>query len=345
MFATSTPLPKMLSVRAVVLRPILDLFAEDMGAMQTLLRRNGLDSRRLSDPYAPIPLTSYLAVFEDAAQILHEPMLGLRLGSALRPGGLGPMGLRAAQCATIRRGLESLARFSSALQSGTQVSLEEEGETLNLRYMITAPQVSPCRQDSEFSLSGMCSLIRRGFDRRWRPLEVHFSHPAPETPKVVERWFNAPILFSQPVNMLVLDRNEADRIHREEDPEMLDLIDRHLAGLLEQAHRETSIADQVRALIALNLGSKPIDLETIAGLLQSAPRSLQRRLAQEGQSLSGLLRAYREERAAFLLREGGTSIEAIAQALGYADGTTFWRAYRGWTGASPSRWRAEPPQA
>ncbi|MBT9383368.1 AraC family transcriptional regulator [Pseudooceanicola sp. CBS1P-1] len=308
--------------------------------MRILLHRHGIDSRVLEDNYAPVSLRAYLGLFEDAALHLAEPALGLRLGARMRPGGFGPMGLRATQCATIRRGLDSMVRFTSALQSGTQVTLEEDGPHLLLRYMITAPQVGPFRQDQEFTLSGICSLIRKGYNPRWRPVEVHFAHPAPEAPEEVERWFEAPVLFSQPANLLVIGRQEAERIHREEDADMLELIDRHLAGLVEEANRDHSMSDQVRALIALNLGARAITLDTLSALLQMSRRSLQRRLAQEGTTLSALLQGYRQERAEALLREGGTSIEGIAAALGYADGTAFWRAYRGWTGQSPSQGRS-----
>ncbi len=353
MSTATGPLPEFLSVRAIILEPIFALFDEDPGGLRILLRRHGIDSRVLADRYAPVPLPAYLGLFEDAAAYLGEPDLGLRLGAQVRPGSFGPMGLRAAQCASIRRGLESLVRFSSALQSGTQVSLEEAEGDLCLRYLVTAPQVAPGRQDSEFTLAGICSLIRKGYDLRWRPVEVHFQHAAPvarggvapearsgvapEARSEGARWFEAPVLFSQPSNMLVIAARDADRACREEDPDMLELIDRHLAGLVGEAHRGQSASDQVRALIALNLGVRPFDLDMMAGLLQTSRRSLQRRLSDEGATLSGLLQDYRRERAEQMLRDGRTSIETVAAALGYADGTAFWRAYRRWTGRSPSQ--------
>ncbi|NDW00189.1 AraC family transcriptional regulator [Salipiger sp. PrR002] len=339
------PLPHLLSVRAIILRPIFDMFDGNSGTLRKLLARHGLDSRVLEDDYAPVPLQTYLGFFEDAAVSLDDPNLGLRLGASVRPGGFGPMGLRATQCATIYRGLESLVRFTSALQSGTQVTLEEEAEHVILRYMITASQVGPSRQDNEFTLAGMCSLIRKGYDLRWRPLEVHFSHPPPDAPGRVERWFDAPVLFSQATNMLVIDPKDAHRVYREEDPDMLDLIDRHLASMLERAGEGQSASEQVRALIALYLGAKPITLETIAPVMQTSRRSLQRRLAEEGTTLKELLRSYRQERAEILLTQMGVSVEAVASTLGYADGTSFWRAFKSWTGRSPSKARRSSASA
>ncbi|MER5171180.1 AraC family transcriptional regulator [Thioclava sp. GXIMD2076] len=318
------------------------MFDGNMGALRKLLARHGLDSRVLEDGYAPVSLQAYLGLFEEAAEILGDPNLGLRLGAKVRPGSFGPMGLRAAHCATILQGLESLARYSAALQGGTQVTLEQDAPHASLRYMITAPHQSPQRQDSEFTLAGICALIRRGYDLRWRPLEVHFSHPAPDPPAQIERWFEAPVLFSQPANMLLIDMQAATRVMREEDPDLLDLIDRHLAGLIEEAGRGQSLAHQVRALVMLMLGVKPVTLESVARQLQTSPRTLQRNLAAEGRSLKAIVQDYREERARLLLADGTTSIETIAATLGYADGTAFWRAYKGWTGQSPTAMKRRP---
>ncbi|MBL3576123.1 AraC family transcriptional regulator [Rhodovulum sulfidophilum] len=117
---------------------------------------------------------------------------------------------------------------------------------------------------------------------------------------------------------------------------MIALIERHLQDLTAGANRSESIVDQVEALIDLYLGVRPVDLRTIAAALRMPPRSLQRRLAEEGQSLSALLRRHRQRRARSLLAEKGMSVEAVATALGYSDGTSFWRAFRSWTGDAPS---------
>ena len=77
--------------------------------------------------------------------------------------------------------------------------------------------------------------------------------------------------------------------------------------------------------------------------LRMSRRNLQRRLAAEGTTLSEMLQDYRRGRAEAMLRERRTSIEAIAADLGYADGTVYWRAYRNWTGHSPSRAKADLP--
>lgn len=337
MSTISTPLPGMLSVRALIFGPILEYFADDPGKLKTLLAREQLSPEVLADPYEAIPLQSYLSIFEAAAELAGDPLFGARLGFGMRPGNLAPIGLRAVQAGTIRGALSAFARWSGALQSATQSSLTAEDDQLVFSYRLTAPVLIASRQDTEFSLAAVCRLIRGAFDPRWRPLEIRFTHPPIAEKPRLEALFRAPVRHSQPTNAIVFSAAEADRVHRTEDPDMIALIERHLQDLTADAGRTESLAAQVEALIDLYLGVRPIDLPGIAAALRMAPRSLQRRLAAEGHSLSGLLRQQRQRRAEVLLRERGLSVEAVAQALGYADGTVFWRAWRQWTGAPPSR--------
>ncbi|PYF08760.1 helix-turn-helix protein [Rhodobacter viridis] len=337
MSATSSPLPGMLSVRALIFGPILEYFADDPGKLKTLLAREKLSPEVLADPYEAIPLQSYLSIFETAAELAGDPLFGARLGFGMRPGNLAPIGLRAVQAGTIRSALAAFARWSGALQSATQSSLTAEDDQLVFTYRLTAPVLIASRQDTEFSLAAVSRLIRGAFDPRWRPLEIRFTHPPIPEKARLEALFRAPVRYSQPTNAIVFSAAEADRVHRAEDPDMIALIERHLQDLTADVSRAESLVTQVEALIDLYLGVRAIDVPTIAAALRMAPRSLQRGLAAEGASLSGLLRQQRQRRAEVLLRERGLSVEAVAQALGYADGTVFWRAWRNWTGVAPSR--------
>lgn len=335
-------LPKILSIRASVLQPILGHFAENEGIMRKLLRANGLPTVPPSDPYAPIPLRAYLALFEDAAEAAEDPVLGARLGFACRPGDLAPIGLLAIQAGTIRGGISAMARFGPALQTGTTVALEDNGETLVLSYRIAAPGIAPTRQDAEFTLAALCGLVRTAFDLRWRPEEIHFHHRAHDRQPLLERWFGCPVIFGQPANRILMSATEADRQHRTEDRDLIALIERHLTDM-SMTDAARSLSEQVEALISRRLGLQPIDLLSVASALEMSPRTVQRQLANEGTSLSVLVQKCRLQMAEKMLLAKTQPIEAIAASLGYADGTAFWRAYRGWTGHAPTQARRASP--
>lgn len=345
MSMNSATTPRFAFIRALVFRSIIEHFDYDLSRIRTIIRQNGVSFTVLDEPYAPIPLHSYLHILDQAASLSGDPLFGARLGFSSRPGNIAPVGLLAIQLSSIERGLEAMVRYSTALQSGTRMKLERDEDHLILSYLITEPANAPLRQDAEFSLASTCNLIRGAFDARWRPLEIHFCHaaPSPAVKIALRKLFGGPVLFSQPENRIVMALDDAQRPHRSEDRDMIAMTERHLMDLIQRTQRTASISEQVEALVGMYLGSLEVKLETIAAAMQMSARSLQRKLSEEGQSLSTIVQRHRQAKAETMLAEGGMTVEKIATALGYADGTAFWRAYRSWTGHSPSRRTRQRP--
>ena len=69
-------------------------------------------------------------------------------------------------------------------------------------------------------------------------------------------------------------------------------------------------------------------------------RSLRRRLAEQGTRYQAVLEEIRRRTATRLLRESQAPVSTIAYELGFASPSDFSRAFRKWTGQSPSAWRA-----
>ena len=80
-------------------------------------------------------------------------------------------------------------------------------------------------------------------------------------------------------------------------------------------------------------------LEEVARLLGISPRTLQRRLNGEGISYSDLVDRCRCNAACEALECTKRPIQHIGATLGYADASSFARAFRRWTGAAPRVYR------
>lgn len=109
---------------------------------------------------------------------------------------------------------------------------------------------------------------------------------------------------------------------------------RELALLGEQQ----DIAPRLRALLGSGQGYP--DLTRACEQLALSPRTLKRRLQQEGTSFLALLDEAREDEATRLLRDPDLAISLIAERLGYSDPANFTNAFRRWTGVTPSAWRS-----
>ena len=93
---------------------------------------------------------------------------------------------------------------------------------------------------------------------------------------------------------------------------------------------------RVRALLRDDLG---LALPEIARRVSMSPRTLKRRLAEQGTTFSELIDDARRQKALALLEDRRLTIDAIAGQLGYSDTANFTRAFRRWTGKSPGEAR------
>lgn len=329
--------PRFAAIRAAVPAMLLRSLEGQDGRIDQLLSRQGLRRAQLQDPYELVPLTRYVALLEDAAEALNQPLLGLQLGLAVKPNDIGAVGILFSISATIAAAFGRMSRFLMAVQGSTISGLSEEGDAIAWVYQLSDPALWPRRQDAELTFGASCQLVRLGFSPRWAPLEVHFEHADTGHKARLEKLFRAPVLFGQPSNRLVMRRADAERLHRAEDSGLIAVLERHLSDLMpERNDGEEGLCQQVRAAITIALGHRPVTLQTIAAEIGLSPRTLQRRLAAAGASLQGLVREQRLRVAQQHLQAGGLPCARIAEALGYADSTVFWRAVKGWTGQSPS---------
>ena len=85
----------------------------------------------------------------------------------------------------------------------------------------------------------------------------------------------------------------------------------------------------------------PMRLETLSTELGVSPRTLQRRLSEEGQSFSELIREVQEEVARRLLLDPSLSVQEVSSRVGFATPASFSRAFHAWTGQSPRDYRRQ----
>ncbi|SOC83052.1 AraC-type DNA-binding protein [Ensifer adhaerens] len=318
------------TIRASVLIPIIDQLEKTGMRTEPLLDRHGIIRSQISDPYAMVPISRYIEFFEDAASTSGSPLMGALMGTGITPGDLGPTGVLFSISPNILEAIHRLTRYLSAIQGATSTGLQEFDGDYVWSYQISSPALWPRRQDSEFTLSVSCQLIRLCFSRNWRPLEVQFEHPEPPDSAGLAKIFRAPLKFGQPSNRLVISRTDAQKIYRSEDPALVAVLEHHIAELAALSSAPQSLPERVRALIGANLGYRKIRIADVARDLGLAPRTLQRRLMLEGTSLREIVEDYRRELAEKQIR-ARLNKRKIADTLGYADSTVFWRARKRWT--------------
>jgi AraC-like DNA-binding protein len=336
-----TKQPSAPTIRVNVLAGIV-LELRDRGMqVDRLLRKHIGSAAGFADPYEQIPLARFVGFLEDAAEALEDPLLGAKLGARYQVEDFGPIGLMFLAAGNLRIALTQMSTFYSVWQGGTRVELDVRCEMPEYIYKILDAAIWPRRQDAELTLAAMCSAVRALLGARWSPVEVHFEHDRSgyhtrETDAALHRIFRAPVLFGQTVNRLILDPEDLVRPVTQRGVAMVPYLERHLKDLMSTEETTfSSCASQVSHIISKRLGRADLDVHSIAAEVGLSPRTLQRRLADEGTSFRDLVRRHRSQVVDRLLKDRKTKMTTIAHDVGYADATTFSRAFKNWCGESP----------
>ncbi len=113
------------------------------------------------------------------------------------------------------------------------------------------------------------------------------------------------------------------------------------AALLYRLKAEHQMLDdtlsmRVQRLIRSELATVSVTRTEIARRLGMSEKTLERRLGESGLSFSVVLQRTRESLADMFLKTPGMTIDEIARKLGYSDRSAFTKAYKRWTGHTPS---------
>ncbi|MDO7835553.1 AraC family transcriptional regulator ligand-binding domain-containing protein [Sphingobium sp. HBC34] len=317
------------------------------GRMEPLLREHGFFRSQLGTPYERAPLHRYIALVENASEKLNRPFLGLEMGTRFGLPDLGPFHALLRAAGTLRSALESMARFQSRWQTRTMLDMTVDADCTTYSYRIEDPKIWPRRQDAEFAVAGIVTIVRQLTSARWFPVEAHFEHSIVGREERLAQFFRSRVMGSQVANKLVILNKDLDRpfvsAAPQEDSKLKSILECHLLDLMgPESMTMKSFVAQAEDVIMRRLGRTHVDCDSVAAELNLSGRSFRRRLMEEGTSFRNLLQRARQIRARVILEAPDVPLSVAAEQLGYSDTATFSRAFKDWTGVSPGRFARKP---
>ncbi|MEM9777716.1 MAG: AraC family transcriptional regulator ligand-binding domain-containing protein [Chloroflexota bacterium] len=169
------------------------------------------------------------------------------------------------------------------------------------------------------------------------PLTVHFMHDLPEQSQY-EAYFGTQVTRSS-FNGLTFSLEDAERPFLSANAQMWSIFEPALNKRLQDLNQESSFSERVRASLMEILASGQYSMSDVASKLAISNRTLQRRLAAENTTFQKELEQIREELAFHYLSTSDYTNNQIAFLLGYEEATSFYRAFRNWTGQTPEQVR------
>ncbi len=299
-----------------------------------------LDLQALEDPQTRVSYRQAAEILIRALPALGRPDQGLLLGCGQNIGNFGLLGLAMKTAPTFGDAM----RLGMTYQHTTHAMLDLNVETgtpgevaLVARAPVTVPDILPflCEEMFASSLVVARELVGAAF----RPLRVELAYPAPAYVERYAEMFQCELHFEQPRNALVIGSEwmqfKFPGYNAVSARQAMDLCRRQLADF---GTAQGELAQTVERYLRQHLHENP-PLASVAYAMHLSERTLRRRLAADGISFSMLHDRIRTARALELLRQQGLTISQVGTQVGFADAREFRRAFKRWTGRTPSESR------
>lgn len=294
-------------------------------------RRLGISPNIFQNPDAWLPRAICFHVANEMVEATGDPFGGAHVGHMTELRSLGNWGKSVLRSADVAHACEAAEANAEMLHIGSSVRFMTDDRVARIVYRFTG------RDQHKFTqfIFGSLAVLRKIPLMAGEPsaIRVHLTAPKRSGDHALEECFGPNIETGAQHDMIEFDR---------------ELLDMPLRGGPDHASKVTdALRSSVQAagvLVERLFDRQQIKLAVTARKLGMSPRTLQRRLKFCGLDFEELLDETRRGEALRLIAEEGHTMTEIAFRLGYSDPAHFTRAFRRWTGESPTRFRAVPQE-
>jgi AraC-like DNA-binding protein len=341
---SDSPSKGILMVRTDALRNFHGLVRSLGGDPEALLRKSQIEPAVLENRNAVISYRAMVQLLERASAELDCPDFGMSLAAAqaAEQGGtkvLGPLAVAMRNSQTLGEAFRYYAEHVRAYSTATQICIEHMGanQSVFMRFEILLARLPHQRQAVEHALllTQHAALSISGGQACAR--EIWFTHEPNVALSTYRAHFNAVLRFGQSMNGLFFRVCDFDLSIPDTDPQLYEIATSFIDHRFPAP--ATTLSARVRTIIGRFLADGNCTHERVASALGLHPRTLQRRLREEGETFELIRDSVRRDVALRYLRQRNIPLVKVAEILGYSETSVLSRSCYRWFSASPRQLR------
>lgn len=313
--------------------------AADFGITPSeVLEGTSIDEGALGAPDTRISLRDQTRMLENCLRRSGDPGFALHFGSRISVAALGELGYALMCCRNVQELMEVMGHYHRLISGSFRIEVESAREAVSIRLVGGMLHEAAEPADCEIFFAAAAASLRRLCALSDDALSVTLAYPDPGYGEEYHRLVCRNVRFDAPDSRLAVDRRYLDVPLQFANPTLLKLYRQQCDELLAALNRSAGFTTEIRKYLLATPGRFP-PFEEAADHLHVSPRTLRRRLDEEGTNYQRIVHELRRQLAETYLRDSMLSIAEIADMLGYNDVSNFRRAFLSWTGRSPAAYR------
>jgi AraC-like DNA-binding protein len=320
---------------------LLDVVSRWGYSDQALFSPFNLTSEQLADTNYRMTSATANELVKYALHLTNESTLGFHIGTQMRISIHGFIGYAIMTAHDITDAIALASRFIQLRLPFLQLHFSTFGPKATLQLQCDI-EVEPLRTEIILGLTiGIITMAKALTGCEELHGEIDLDFPEPAGFEKYRDKMSSSIRFNQPHVLASFDKKYLGLKMVNADPIASQVAINQCESELSALGERRRLAMRVRDILT-NAEQHYLNIENVAERLCMSDRTLKRQLAAENTSFSNIVDEVRYRHATSLLSRTDYSLEQIADQLGYSDVANFSRAFKRWSGRSPSNWRKDP---
>ena len=303
---------------------------------QNVVRLAGLSPSIISMETVQLTVEEYFRLCEATEHEAQDPLLALRMADVVSPEAFSPPVFAALCSANLQVAVERISAHKR-LMAPMRVTLESTDRGMSVAWVWDDPTIRSPRLLMAMELVFMMQIARLGTRERVQPVRVGCPVPLEPVDAFADYFGVAPVVADTAT--LTFRTEDAHRPFLTASEAMWRTFEPELQRRLNARNAEVPLSERIRSVLLECLPGGEVSVDGAARRLGMSRRTLQRRLKEEGVAFRDLVRDVRERLSRHYLVNTALPYSEIAFLIGFDEPSSFFRAFREWTGTTPESMR------
>ena len=315
-------------------RVLLDALNENGFDGSAIAQKAGFAIDEFTDPNAQFSLDRTSIFWRLAVQETGDDAIGIWVSKSIKLTTFHALGLAVAASRSFHEALLRMERYCDIVSDSEKVKITVMKGHWEYQLLPGALTYRASPESLDAIMSHMIRSSRATIQGFSKPVSVSLARPKPTNHNAFSEFYNCPITYDTKINVIRLPLDLMEAPLMTANVGLADASDQILNTVLNQ-NKADPLDDKICQIMVEALPSGHMTLDEVASGVGQSVRTLQRHLSAKGTTFSGLLSDLRTDLARNYLRQTKLPVTEIAFLLGYADTTSFSRAFKTWTGQTP----------
>ncbi|GAA3919639.1 AraC family transcriptional regulator [Litoribacillus peritrichatus] len=306
--------------------------------IESIYRKCGVTEAHLENTQIRTPHEANLIFWNAAETVTQDANVGLHFGEKMPVFKGQVLEYLFLSSPSFGEGLKRALDYQRLLSDAASARLEIDGDQACLIADTSSDVIKNLRHFNECVAVGLIQFFKYVTEGEFSPskLTFHFSQPADISEH--QRVFGCPVEFNNAHNRIYFDAELLKRSSLHAESELLELHEQ-LAGKHVAKLERQDLISRVNKIIGELLETGEVSLDVVAERMSLKSRSLRSKLTEAGTNFNQLFSDYRCHLAKRLLVRTEESVDEIVYLTGFSEPSTFYRAFKRWTGMTPVEYR------